>query len=287
MKNCAFFFLLVFPLFARAQRDSFPFRPGLLLDARSFRAYPLYPAGERGGISGLEVDLRPYCPSAGEQGRQASCVGFAIAQALTIRLAYSKNKTRRTDSLWIEAHRFSPSFIFNQIKADPVRCDSGAFFHYALEWIVRNGVCLLSDFSYDSTDCRRMPDRELKQQARQNSLDKFEVVVLPGMEADSVCGRVMTALDNGNPVVVALRIKPNFFSVDAQPCTWVPFAPPGTEETFHALVVVGYDDTSEAARKFLLFNSFGAGWGCNGFAEISFRDFARQVEYGVVLTPGW
>lgn len=287
MKKLILLLLCALPVAARAQQDSLPFRPGLLLDGRPFRTYAFYPAGERGEAPGQAVDLRKYCPSPGNQSKQASCVGFAIAYALTIRLACEEGKTRKNDSLWIEAHRFSPSFIFNRVKARPPRCDSGAYLDSALKWVQKNGVCLLSEFSYDSTDCNRQPEKGIRKKALENRLDTFEVVIAPGMTRDSILGRTMTALDRNNPVIVAIRLTPNFFGVGAPPGVWIPFPKGGGSEA-HAMIVVGYDDREEGKGKIILFNSsFGSGWGAGGFVEMTFDDFARQAEYGVILVPGW
>ena len=59
------------------------------------------------------IDLSPYCPEPGNQGKIQSCVGWATGYAaMSIQHAI---RDKRTNKREITAHAFSAHFIYNQI----------------------------------------------------------------------------------------------------------------------------------------------------------------------------
>src|SRR5262245_27107733 len=67
------------------------------------------------------VDLSPRFPAPGSQGRQGSCVAWAIAYGLK---SYQEN-VERGWGVDTDAHRFSPSFLYNQIA--PSSCNGSSY----------------------------------------------------------------------------------------------------------------------------------------------------------------
>ena len=69
------------------------------------------------------VDLSSHFPEPGDQGKQNSCVGWAVAYAL-------KSYQEGLERSWGTAppqHRFSPAFIYNQLNKSP-DCQGGTTF---------------------------------------------------------------------------------------------------------------------------------------------------------------
>ena len=60
--------------------------------------------------------------------------------------------------------------------------------------------------------------------------------------------------------------------------------PQGGEESEggHAMCVIGYDDTVNGGS-FRIVNSWGTGWGDNGYFWLSYKDFIRQVSKHMFL----
>lgn len=266
-------FLLI-PFLAEAQTDSIPPASGLLWGDSLYQTLPIYPADERGGAIPDRIDLSRWCPPPGDQAGQHSCVGFALANAMTILWA---QQTGTTDARQIAGMRFSPAFLYNQAKQN-ADCHSGAYLDKALKIAREQGVCLLKTFPYKSDDCSRLPDARQKKEAarfRIDSIQRFPLDASP----DDMLRRTLNALSFRNPVVVGMRITPNFYGVAKGQERWKPF-PVGGGSEGHALVVVGYDEQSQTIT---LFNSHGSDWGVGGFVKMTYDDYARQVRYGVVL----
>lgn len=266
--------LLLIPFLAGAQTDTIPPAAGLLWEDSVYQTLPVYPAGERGGAIPARTDLSRWCPVPGDQAGQHACVGFALANAMTILWA---QQTRTTDARRIADMRFSPAFLYNQAKQTG-DCRSGAYLDRALKIALEQGVCLLKTFPYKPDDCARRPDaRQQKEAARYriDSLQRFPLNASP----DDMLRHTLHALSFQNPVVVGMRITPNFYGVTKGQERWKPF-PVGGGSEGHALVAVGYD---EQTKTITLFNSHGSDWGVGGFVKMTYDDYARQVRYGVVL----
>ncbi len=269
---------LLVPLLSQAQSDTLlPPASGLLWNDSLYLQLPLYPAGARGGAIPARVDLSRWCPTPGDQEGQHSCVGFALANAMTILWA---QKARTSDPHRITALCFSPAFLYNQAKQN-ADCRSGAYLDRALKIAQEQGVCLLKTFPYTPDDCSRQPDTRQRKEAlryRVDSLLRFPL----GASPDSMLRWTLHALSFENPVVVGMQITPNFYGVVKGQEHWKPF-PVGGGSEGHALVAVGYD---EASKTITLFNSHGSDWGLGGFIKMAYSDYARQVRYGVVLFNG-
>ncbi|MFN0014223.1 MAG: C1 family peptidase [Saprospiraceae bacterium] len=274
MKLLAIFAFLLLPFFVRSNTDSLPPDSGLLWSDSSYLQIPVYALGDRGDLAKDHVDLSHWCPAPGDQSGQQACVGFAVANAMSILWATSKPGAGRKRE---GQHRFSPAFIYNQIKINS-DCRSGAYLDQALKLAREQGVCSLKSFPFDSNNCTRQPTARQRKEAsryRIESLQRFPLDAAP----DSILRWTKYALSFNNPVVVGLRVTPNFYGVAKGQERWKPF-PVGGGSQGHALVVVGYDLREQTVT---LFNSHGSEWGKGGFVKMAFDDYARQVRYGVVL----
>ncbi len=275
MKNILPLLILCLPFFAAGQ-DTLLF-PGLLWDDTGYDALPAYPAETRGDAGNKKVDLRPYCPVVSDQCDQQSCVGITLCNALTIRWAV---QCTDTNAQWIAIHRFSPSCIYNQIK-EGNDCKAGAFLPKGLQLLKTRGVCTLATFPYDCGDCTRLPNARQRAEAKRYTIRSYKRVFLSGADSSTIINNTLYALDYENPVIVGMKITPNFLGLQND-TIWVPF-PVGGGTEGHALVAVGYD---EDAGTVTLFNSYGSDWGDGGFVQMTFRDFVKQVKYAAVMELG-
>lgn len=88
---------------------------------------------------------------------------------------------------------------------------------------------------------------------------------------------VRKALSRGNPVLVELATDASFTGIKTS--TYTPTQAP--TET-HYLTVIGYDGEAET---FELRSSFGRLWANAGYINLSYADFGRLAQTGVVLIP--
>jgi hypothetical protein len=96
---------------------------------------------------------------------------------------------------------------------------------------------------------------------------------VPGTIQDRVLP-VKKSLSEGKPVIIGMNLPESFFRARE---VWRPTESPTRVHYGHAMCVVGYDDNKHGGA-FEVLNSWGTGWGNDGFIWISYRDFAAFVD---------
>lgn len=205
------------------------------------------------------VDLSPDFPPPGDQKDTGTCVGWAVGYALK---TYQERVERGWD-LSTEDTIFSPWFIYNQISMRPGDCEAGAHLKAGLDLVAAVGAATLADFP-STAGCFDIPDQRTKDLATQYRVAKiYKVDHFSSMD-------VKSHIAAGFPVIVALKTYENFYAYRGGIYAEVR----GVEKRGHAMVVVGYDDGVGA---FKLMNSWGRGWGEDGFIWISYELFSTLV----------
>ena len=117
------------------------------------------------------VDLTEHLPPVGDQGRQNSCVAWAIAYGAQAYYA------KKSDATWTYANNagqlnynnlFSPSFVYNQINRG---VDQGSSYIDALELLKNQGVCTLDRMQYSVSNILHQPTQEAKEPASNSKLE--------------------------------------------------------------------------------------------------------------------
>ncbi|MCO6493654.1 MAG: hypothetical protein J5I98_34860 [Phaeodactylibacter sp.] len=240
---------------------------GLIFDDEAYRKLPL--AAIRSRSTQNKKDLLRYSPKPPEdQGQIASCVGHAIAHAMTIRWAFQCNVTGEAA---INSMLFSASYIYNQVKGVPGDCHAGARMTDGLRLAQSQGCCLESSFPNSQYACGRLPGETERAEASQRRIkgyDKlFEIEASPHKKVTAL----LTALDWNNPAIVCLSGLPATRSGG-------PSATAG-----HALVAVDYD---EDKKVFTLLDSYRKNKGDNGLVTLSFNEFGQYARYGFIISLG-
>ena len=257
------------------------FPTGLIFDDKAYESQPREPlySGIKQDELPLKVDLRPYCPEVGNQGRIKSCVGWAVGYgALTISRAI---QNEWTDKTYITDQANSALFIYNQIKGEE-NCMRGSKIDEAVELVTTKGNCLAKHFDEDVNNCIKVPNRQALGEARNFIAQDY--LTLFGKKDDNQVKvfKVKNALANDKPVIVGLKIRENFTKLDGEKY-WRPEIGRKTFAGGHAMVVVGYN---EAVSAFLLMNSWGESWGRGGFIWVKYKDFREFCQYAYVLHLG-
>lgn len=255
------------PFGAEAQERS----TGLaFLDDATYRSIPLAATPLLGNLPDA-VDLSAKFPTPGQQGQQASCVGWATAYALK---SFQEGSERHWD---VNENAMSPSFIYNQINRS-ADCKGGTTFVDAMNVLRSQGVAPMSLFPYDERSCNALPSPAAKQAAKQYAIADWRRVN-PQDEIE-----IKTQVASGFPVMIGMEVDDSFQSLRPG-MTYT--GPDGTRGGGHAMVVVGYDN---ARASFRLINSWGTDWGDNGFAWITYSAFRATVREAyvaqdIVLSP--
>jgi hypothetical protein len=233
-------------------------------------ALPAMPMESTDGAAFLPafVDLSSRLPEPGNQGRAQSCTAWAVGYAARsyYASAYEARNTRDLKNVP------SPAFIYNLSwrRDKKPSCDSGSNFAVAVE-VLKHGAPSLADYPYQASDCGAPPPETI---ARATD---FRVTGLRRIDNSSI-DDVKAALARSNPVVIS-------FHDDA---AWHNFrgagvfdrAPLDVEKGWHSMALVGYDERKQAFR---LINSWGKGWGDNGYAWVSYSTFKARVRAAAIL----
>ncbi|MDT4985982.1 MAG: hypothetical protein QOI74_76, partial [Micromonosporaceae bacterium] len=195
------------------------------------------------------VDLRDRCPApVYDQGRLGSCTANAIACAYEFGLL----KQGLAD--------FGPSRLFiyynERVKEGTVASDSGAMIRDGIKSVAKQGVCSEISWPYDVTAFADEPRTECYQEAADNRATAYQRV-------PQTLTQLKGCLAGGYPFVFGFRVYESFETPEVAR-TGVVCLPGSTEEPLggHAVLAVGYDDANGV---FLVRNSWGPGWGQDGY----------------------
>jgi hypothetical protein len=261
LRRIVFFFLILFCFYTISETaDQSEIRSfGLkLLDEGQYQSIPIALVPLSGELPG-SVDLSTDMPPIQFQGRQASCVGWSVAYAL-------RTYMQRKDDHWDitqSRYQFSPAFIYNQLAHG--NCESGITFVDALNTLTADGASTMDLMPYVETDCSAQPTDNLKQYARNYRIAGYRRINIQDLN------EIKAQLAAGFPVLIAVSTDDIFLHLGANE-VWKEI---GNPKGYHAIVVVGFNDTAQA---FKVMNSWGNSWGTNGYGWINYETFRHVTK---------
>jgi C1A family cysteine protease len=230
------------------------------------------------------IDLTSEMPPVGDQGDQNSCVGWAAGYYDKTHVEYIERRWGWGDTAWHltdPTHQISPSFIYNQINAGR---DAGASMLDAQKLICDQGACMMSDFPYHDCDYTTWPTELAYEDAiTYRGYDSYGVNVM----SDVGINQVKMVLANHTTCVLGINVFANFDNIQNYNYTYTVHDKYGTNRGGHTVCIVGYDDnkvTADGPGAFRLVNSWGEGWGNNGYCWMSY--YAVKTTKAN-LCPGW
>jgi len=224
------------------------------------------------------VSLLRYAPDRGNQGQQGSCVAWSSAYAAqTILTAAATGQDPNTI-------RFSPSYLYNQIKLEGCQ---GSYVQYAMEAMQKNGGVPLSEYPYRDDDCSRDPSGKFSD-GKQNVIHGFTRLT-QGDNINKINVRaVKEHLSKDAPVVIGMMVGQSFMQDMMGRELWTPQGMDASQMGMggHAMCVIGYDDRKFGGA-FQIMNSWGPEWGKNGIGWVRYGDFQTYVReaYGIDPLP--
>jgi C1A family cysteine protease len=213
------------------------------------------------------VDLRAGLPEAYDQGQIGSCTANAIAGAFE----FAVRKQGLTD--------FMPSRLFiyynERAKEGHVHTDSGAQIRDGLSSIGKQGVCPETEWTYDATPADpntgqfpagakdgQKPPANCYRDALNNRATSYQRVT---QQIDQLRG----CLAAGYPFVFGFTVYDSFESQEVAQSGEAQLPQPGESVLGgHAVLATGYDDTE---RRFYVRNSWGTGWGKDGYFSMPYE----------------
>lgn len=198
-----------------------------------------------------DVDLRPWTSPRHKQGHTNSCVAQATVKALEIKRIQKHGHEAHIDLSRLAVYWMARNLMFPK-ETDQ---DNGTHISLAFDAIRRFGVPPEADWPWDTTKLYDAPSWSAMRHAYVSKIMAFYKIRSTGQDRIDM---VVEALRAGNPVVYGTNVDG----------TWDRYQkgqvllPVSTEDRTgrHATVLVGFQD-----GKFLGENSWGTGWGDDGF----------------------
>lgn len=236
------------------------------------------------------VDLNTFAPPVGDQGYVGSCAAWAATYTLVgwyineerlpggyMAPAYTYHQiswghdqgSAIGAALDVDTHGMVPMRLYPQGNYDWQTSPTGAQMALARHWRVAHPQVLYQPWSNEPADAA--------------------VSVPPATREDQMNHArylIEHALALGHPGLVELRVSNGLYTATPQTAWISPTAPHEAMRGWHALVALGYDSAGLWVE-----NSWGTGWGLNGYAELSWdyvMDNLRLFEAidGVRMTRG-
>ncbi len=211
------------------------------------------------------VNLVPQCQPVYDQGNLGSCTAHAAAAC------YEFTEIEEGHQHGVPA-RLQIYYSTRRLQGT-VRQDSGASIRTTFKAIARDGYSRDSRYPYKVQYFKSLPPAAVWKDAascRPGALGKAYVRVPQGLMT------LQTMLAEGNPVAFGFSVPESFMS-EAMAKRGVMSMPQAGERVVggHAVALVGYDAVQGL---FLVRNSWGAGWGQNGY-------FTAPAAF--IVDPNW
>lgn len=199
------------------------------------------------------VDLRHGFTKIKNQGKQGACTAFTMAGIYEYIL-----KTNQADE-----YDLSEAFLYYNArkKAGNEHADAGSSLFDTVWALGQYGICHEEFFPYDENVFDATPPDA----AYGNAVER---VVKKALNVKTATGDICSALYEGYPVAVSLKIY-NSFAADATGFVSRPSEEEIAVGTYgnHAMILCGY---SEEEKVFIARNSWGNSFGANGYCYIPF-----------------
>ena len=204
------------------------------------------------------VDLRNDFSNIKDQGKQGSCVAFALTSV------YEYFLKREKDS----KPNLSEAFLYYNAreKVGKEKEDVGISLLQGIEVLMDTGICIEELCKYDENSYSKRPTEEAYEEAKGRKVKK-------ALNVDCSLNAIKSALDDRFPVIVSLNLYPsfgnNYRGVVSLPTEEEKSSIELTDEQHgkHAMVICGYSDDSKV---FIVRNSWGKSFGDKGYCYIPY-----------------
>jgi hypothetical protein len=226
------------------------------------------------GTPPSSVDLTQYDPPVGDQDGVESCVAWSTGYYL--RGWYANRDGYFPPGGSPPSGSFEPMYTYAQI----VRGNNvGTTFADNLNIQQGQGIDSRADYSQGDYDYTTQPTTAETANAGQDTIVSYNDVGNPG--GTGFQNWIENTLASGNPVAIAIPVYPEFDGVSATN-NWLVGTPTAGETSRggHAVFAPKYD-----ANGLWIENSWGTGWGNNGYAELSWAFVNQDAWEGVTIVP--
>ncbi len=216
-------------------------------------------------------------PPVGNQAQQGSCTAWATAYYYLTYLQWQEHGFDPSDPNNI----CSPAFTYNLINGG---MDGGSQPSDAFKIFETIGCATHADMPYTDANCTRFPE----EQAFINGMpNRTAVTHYINTHTQSGIQSLKNHLLNGNIAMTAISVWSNFQNISNFNHTYSVADIYGSDPGGHAVTVIGFDDnfeTADGTGAFRMVNSWGIGWGEDGYWWMSYEAFlSDQIGWGYTL----
>ncbi len=200
-----------------------------------------------------KVDLRPLCSPVEDQGELGSCTANALAGALEFLMKKDRVTFADVSRLFI--------YYNERVIERTVKTDAGAMLRDGIKTLAKQGACAEKSWPYDIVRFAVKPTRKCYAEALDYQILSYARI--------STVDEMRACLAEGFPFVFGFAVYEGFESQRVTRTGVVEM--PGAGERMlggHAVLAVGYDD---AAKRFIVRNSWGPRWGQKGYFTMIWR----------------
>lgn len=204
------------------------------------------------------IDLRANCSPVEDQEQLGSCTANALVGLMEYLELVHKVPFVDLSRLFVYYNERVIEHSENQ--------DSGAMLRDGIKTLVKQGVCLERNWPYKIARFAVKPPASCYREARDYQVLSYQrILALNEMRA---------CLASGFPFVFGFAVYESFESDSVARTGVVPM--PGLRERLlggHAVLAVGYND---AKKRFIVRNSWGTGWGIEGYCTMPYDYLADR-----------
>ncbi len=214
------------------------------------------------------VSLESKFPPIGNQGSYGTCVAWSVGYNLKTALNAIEKSWGASD-LSSTSNQTSPKDLWLTIPSDKkgAKCE-GTNFEPALDALIADGAASLSAVPYTNLgSCTGT-----KTGSSNNRLANYRKIAseTEGLTPENFKGY----LNSGRPISFGARLGDRFMNWNSSAViNSDTYNDPGMQHAYHAMVLVGYDDSKHAFR---VRNSWGSTWGDNGSIWIDYDFFCKN-----------
>jgi hypothetical protein len=214
------------------------------------------------------IDLSQYNPPVGDQGNVRSCVSWATGYYLR---GWYAERDGYYPAGGTGTGNFAPMYLYSQLVHGQ---NAGTYFKDNLN-ILQRGIDTRADYSQGDYDYLELPTDRETYNATHYTIASYSEVSGPNLQ-----GWIETTMAGGNPIAIGIPVYPEFDQASASnPLVGLPKRGEASRGG-HAVFASKYD-----ANGLWIENSWGTGYGLNGYVELSWGFVNRYASEAVREVP--
>ncbi len=208
------------------------------------------------------VDLSANFPPIGNQGSYGTCVAWAVGYNHKSFLEAWDDGHRTT---FTESQKFSPRYLFWSVPSASKGADcNGTGFEPAYDVLISNGIATMATSPYTGLgDCSSSPSSSENTNANQYKIKSYR-------EVDVNTQKIKEYLAQNRALSFGAKLGDNFMAANSSAVHSSDTYGYSGQHAYHAMTLCGYDDNKHAFR---IVNSWGTGWGDNGYLWVDYDFF--------------